>query len=209
MGTATAAPASAAGCRAGRTVLRRWYQAVYGLSTRRLVLFAVVVPAVLIGAAAIDGRVTARGVLLALLLGTATVTDLLWRRIFNWPTLAALAWVAGLHAVTPGGAGWTGLPAAAESATGAVVCFVVMLGLYLMFRGGEGDVKLLAAIGALLGPNQGMEALILGYVLAAGLALVILAGRRVGLGAGPFQLRTLPMAPFFTAGVVLTLGLPA
>jgi prepilin signal peptidase PulO-like enzyme (type II secretory pathway) len=48
----------------------------------------------------------------------------------------------------------------------------------------------------------------LGYVLAAGCAVGLIAGRKAGLTARAFQTRTLPMAPFFTAGVVLTLWLP-
>src|SRR5262249_11533535 len=33
------------------------------------------------------------GLLLALLLGTTTVTDLLWHRIFNWTTYTVVLWV--------------------------------------------------------------------------------------------------------------------
>ena len=44
----------------------------------------------LVGAPPALGTMTT--LVLVLVLSTATVTDLLWRRIFNWTTYTALAW---------------------------------------------------------------------------------------------------------------------
>lgn len=201
-GTATV-PAPVVG---GRVALKSWYRALYGMSFRRMIRVAVVVPAVCIAVAVAAGPATAQVVLLGLLLGTATATDLLWRRIFNWPTVAVFGWLAALQAiaqVAPGS--WIGLPTPTASVDGAFICFVVMFGMYVVFRGGEGDLKLLAAIGALVGPAHGLEVLVLGYLLAGVVALVIMAGRKAGSEARVFQARVLPMAPFFTAAVVLSL----
>ena len=186
--------------------VRRWYRGVYAVPLTRVAAAAVAVPAAGILLAVLAGG-TARVPVLTLALGAATVTDLLWRRIFNWVPVAAVGWVAGLHLLAPG-AGWTGLPSALESAAGFGACLGMMLALYAVFGGGEGDVKLVAAVGAVVGPWHGIEAVAFAYVLAAGVALVLLAGRRAGLRHAAFQARPLPMAPFVAAGVALTLGLP-
>ena len=110
----------------------------------------------------------------------------------NWLTLPALA--AGLagHGIV-GGVG--GL---AASLVGALACALVP---WLLFRKGAlggGDVKLFAALGALLGLRLGLDAELLAFVCAAVLALGQLArqGRlRVTLGnAGRLLLRR-PVAP--------------
>ncbi len=162
--------------------MRRWYRAAYALPTRTVALWAFAVPAVPVAAMALAGGTlgTACGVILLLALGVATVTDLLWRRIFNWLVLATLAWVAGLHLLAPG-ASWCGLPAPAESLFGFAACLGLMLLLNLLCRGGEGDVKLLAAVGAAVGPSAGVEVLMFGYLLAAPVALLLLAGQKAGL----------------------------
>lgn len=149
--------------------------------------------------------------LLVWLLGVATVTDLMWRRIFNCLLGPVLACVALLHAAGTLGL-HTGLPAPAQSALGLGLCFALMLVLYLTFRGGEGDVKMVAVLGAVLGCWHGVEAAMIGYLLAATVAVVLVVariahraaatapgGRAAVLGG------TLPMAPFFAAGTVLTL----
>ena len=187
--------------------VRRWYRSLYAVPLRRVTAVAVVVPAVAILAATFAGG-TARGPLLALALGTAAVTDLLWRRIPNWVPVSIVGWVAALQLLAPGAA-WTGLPTPGESGLGLAVCLGMMLVLYFVFRGGEGDVKLFAAVGTVVGPWHGAEAAGFAYLLAAAAAAVLLARRRLGLRGAAFQTRTLPMAPFVVAGVALTLGLPA
>lgn len=80
------------------------------------------------------------------------------------------------------------------------------------------DLKLLAVLGAVIGPYHGVEVLVAGYLLAAVMTLGIVSVRlarrassrvasgracpgRMGLLTG-----TLPMAPFFAAGVAFTLA---
>lgn len=104
----------------------------------------------------------------------ATATDLRSRRIPNWLVLPFL--IAGF-AVSSWINGWHGL---ARSAEGMVLGFAVF-GLFFWFGGmGAGDVKLAAAIGAWIGPQQTMLALLftalaggamaLGWALAGGFA---------------------------------------
>lgn len=145
--------------------------------------------------------------LLVWLLGVSVVSDLLWRRIFNWITGPALLLV-GLSTSF-------GLPHWQTSLAGFGVCLGLMLFLWFAFRGGEGDVKLIAVLGAVLGPVGGVEVAAGGYLLAAVVALGILACRlvnRVVTGRRSekrFTAGTLPMAPFFALAAVLlhpTLG---
>ncbi len=53
-----------------------------------------------------------------------------------------------------------------QSLLGGIGCFVLMLVAYTLARGGAGDVKLAAAIGALIGFESGMLAIALSYILA-------------------------------------------
>ncbi len=100
----------------------------------------------------------------------ASATDLRWRRIPNWlvfPFLLAGFAISGwLH-------GWRGLAASGEGMALALLAF----GLFFFLGGmGAGDVKLCAAIGAWIGPQQMLLALIMtalvGGVMALGWALV-------------------------------------
>jgi prepilin peptidase CpaA len=88
-------------------------------------------------------------------LGVATFTDLRSRRIPNWLVLPFL--LAGL-AVSIWMYGWQGL---GQSLGGALLGLVVYGILFWMGGMGAGDVKLCAAIGAWVGPQQLMLALVL------------------------------------------------
>jgi prepilin peptidase CpaA len=125
--------------------------------------------------------------LLAGLLLTATVTDVRVRKVYNWTTypgilLALLANVAGsawgldLQSPLNGRLGLVGFP---ESLAGCALCGFVMLLCYVFFPGGVGggDVKLLAMIGAFLGPWQGLEALLWTFVLGACVAVGLIVWR--------------------------------
>lgn len=151
---------------------------------------------------------TLRVLLLALLLVSATVTDLLWRRIFNWTTYTVFAWVAVLQllaATLPlGGASgkeslsaWgaaLGMLPWRDSLAGFAIGFVLMLVLYNVFRGGAGDLKLAAVLGSLVGVSSLIEVLIYAYILAGVFAaclvvaiigpgpLLVFMARSVGLG---------------------------
>jgi prepilin peptidase CpaA len=180
--------------------------------------------------AGVPGTMT--DLVLVLVLGTATVTDLLWRRIFNWTTYPALAWGLALHGAgvlpIPGGEVLGALPLS-TALLGLLTGFGVTFLAFLAFRGGAGDVKLVAVLGLLLGSGRVVEVIFYGYLFAALFALGYLVWR-----AGPLTLlmrlllilglpdslipattdlrellrQRLPMAPFLTAGLVAALLWP-
>jgi prepilin peptidase CpaA len=102
----------------------------------------------------------------ALCLGAAAaVQDVRARKISNWFTVGGLA--AGLILAAHTG-GCSGLWHAAE---GAAAGFAVFFGMHLLGGLGGGDVKLMAAFGALLGA----KGVLLAAVLAAGLGGLVAA----------------------------------
>lgn len=122
-----------------------------------------------------------------------------WRtgHIPNWTTLGALAAAPLLHAgVGLSAAGGRGaLDAVGFSVLGALLASVVPLLLYRAGAIGGGDVKLLAAVGALCRPLIGIEAEFYGFFAAALLAPARLAwegklfrvlGNTVALALNPF-----------------------
>lgn len=90
-------------------------------------------------------------------------------RVPNWLTLGALLSAPlvafALQASAEGAR--AGLVAAAMSVLGAVVCGLGPLVAYAKGGLGGGDVKLLAAIGALLGFRLGLDAEFYGFVIGA------------------------------------------
>jgi Flp pilus assembly protein protease CpaA len=117
-----------------------------------------------------SGAVLATALLLAFT-SIAAVTDLLWSKIYNWNTyggivlaLAARAW----HGTSPLVDGVEGLLSCGGLMT---ICFVVFAGI------GGGDVKLMAMLGAWLGWEKGVEALLWTFVLAAAFAMIGLIWR--------------------------------
>jgi prepilin peptidase CpaA len=218
---------------------------------RRLWLAAVIVPVLLAqpwpllaGAAGLAAPWPAvTGLVLGLTLLTATATDLARRRIYNWCTYSAVAWAAALQltvaligdqtvstasASPKTVAAWIGGPTPTDALWGLFVGFGVTFALYTVFRGGAGDVKLVAAIGAFIGPMLVLQALVYAYLFAgiAALAylmwtagpLALLARTWTALGlpandairtrAAEAQLATrrrMPMGPFHAAGTVLAL----
>ena len=108
------------------------------------------------------------------LLAVAAVVDFRTRRIPNALNLAILA--GGLAAsVAHGGLGWAGL---GGSIAGVAVGFGLMFHAFLFRFSGGGDVKLLAACGAWLGPWGALVLFALQALLGAGLVL----GQAVGQG---------------------------
>ncbi len=106
----------------------------------------------------------------------AALTDLKARRIPNWLTVpAALAGLA-FHGLAPSGWGF------GTSVGGFAVGFGLLLIPFLLGGGGMGDVKLLAALGAWLGPALLFVAFALSIGLAAGLAMSVLIYQTARLG---------------------------
>lgn len=114
-----------------------------------------------------DDSVLIDGLLLAFL-AVATVTDVRGHRIYNWTTYPGI--VAGLVLNAALG-GWAGLE---ESGLGLLVCGFVMLVCFVLFNVGGGDVKLIAMLGAFLGLERGITAMLWTFVLGAVMGMVIL-----------------------------------
>jgi prepilin peptidase CpaA len=132
-------------------------------------------------------------VLLVGLLLVATFTDVAWHRISNWITYPGMLVALGLNLLGTGllaagvvdrrtllSLGWVGF---SESLFGLLACGFVLLVCYVLFKVGGGDVKLMAMLGAFLGPQRGTEALLWTFVLGGCLGLIVLIWR-----VGPLRL---------------------
>jgi len=122
----------------------------------------------------------------------ASIYDLRTGHIPNWLTLGAWGFALGAHASVGAlhfGAG-EGVVALACSLAGAVVTALVPLLLYSRRGLGGGDVKLLAAVGALCGVSLGMDIELGACVVAALYAGAKLAhrGRLLSATGAAFQL---------------------
>lgn len=114
------------------------------------------------------------------------------------------------------------------SLTGATLCFTLMLVVYLAQATGGGDVKLAAAIGAFLGPHDGLMAIGWCHLIAGIVAVIWMLSRvsfpklitstidyakiaflqrgvpSVSLEVNRLANRRMPMAAFFALGVLFT-----
>lgn len=105
-------------------------------------------------------------VLLTVLLVTAMCTDLRSSRIPNWLTFPSMGLAIVAH-------GWSaGLPGALFSLGGLGMGLGLFLLIHLSGSIGAGDVKLMAAVGAMVGPYgallSGLLAIMVGGVYAVG-----------------------------------------
>jgi len=98
----------------------------------------------------------------------AVITDLLWRRIPNFLTIPAFVVAVVVRSVFQG---WTGFGLAIAGAVAAPV-------LLLLIHGGKGigmgDLKLTAAVGAMLGPVMAIVAVLLSAVAGGLLAIAMM-----------------------------------
>jgi len=133
-------------------------------------------------------------ILLLTLLAVAAATDFWRHKIYNGNTYSGIlaAWIfnaaGSLWLWSVGGdreamvklarLGWIGI---ADSMVGFLVCGAVVLVCYLLFKVGGGDVKLIAMMGAVLGMEQGIMAMLWTFVIAACVGLIVLVWR-VGPG---------------------------
>jgi prepilin peptidase CpaA len=111
--------------------------------------------------------------------GLAAAYDLRTREIPNWIPLLIVVWgclatAAGLHDVT-----WMGM------AAGALLAAVLAAPVFYLGGLGGGDAKLLAAIGAAVGPQALLSVLAWMAVAGGMLALVAMARRRREFAYGP------------------------
>ena len=130
---------------------------------------------------------------LAALLMTAIWTDLRASRIPNWLTFSAMGFALVVHA-------WVGgLHGAIFGLTGLGTGLGLFLILYASGSVGAGDVKLMAAVGALVGPFGALLSGLLAIMVGGAYALGAMCYQWGVLGAG----RKLVSA---TQGALLTRG---
>jgi prepilin peptidase CpaA len=144
--------------------------------------------------------------------GVAAITDVWSRRIPNWLTFGSL--VLGILLNT-----WLhGLEGTLASLAGAALGIGVLLPFYAIGVLGAGDVKLMGALGAVLGPQSLVSVVIYGAIAGGLMSIVILAmnGRLLDTVHGLVIRRELPArngatAPYAVAiasGVILSVVLP-
>lgn len=153
-------------------------------------------------------------VALALLAATVSaVTDVGTRRIPNWLTGGTL--LLGLIVNTLTG-GWSGL---ALAGAGAALGLALLLPFFAMNVMGAGDVKLLAALGAVVGPRELISVALYAAVAGGVLSAIILARQgRLMVTLEEIVVRRVPptrggaKAPYavaIAAGVYCSMLLPA
>ena len=103
---------------------------------------------------------------------TAAFIDVRQHRIPNWVTYPAIAMGILLRCSF---LGWRGL---ASALAGCLIAGGLVLVFYLVRAMGAGDVKLLAAIGSLVGPSHAVMVLIATAIAGGVLALVYVLFRR-------------------------------
>ena len=102
----------------------------------------------------------------------AVVTDLLWRRIPNRLTLLAAICGLAVHGVVHG--------YLLDSLGGAAFGFVILLGPYLLWGIGGGDVKLLTVVGLALGVERVLTASLM-MALSGGILAILVKWNVFGL----------------------------
>lgn len=116
-------------------------------------------------------------ILLGILVTVAAIYDIRFRRIPNWLVLAGIfaGFIWNVYSA-PGGAGLgaqvgSGL---GRAAIGLGLGFILYFPLYLLRARGAGDVKLLAAVGCIVGAGNCFWVFLLTAVLGGLIALVLL-----------------------------------
>lgn len=110
-----------------------------------------------------------RTIVVLILVAIAAWTDLRERKLYNWNTYTGMLIGLGIHALP-------GSPIAlTDSLAGWLACGLLMLLCFVLMPVGGGDVKLLAMIGAGLGLEDGLVALLwtctLGAITAAAVVI--------------------------------------
>ncbi|MBV9897374.1 MAG: prepilin peptidase [Chloroflexi bacterium] len=142
----------------------------------------------------------------------AALIDVWSRRIPNWVTFGTLLGGVLINAWLHGFSG------ALLALTGAGLGLALLLPFYMMRAIGAGDVKLLAAIGALIGPSMLVSVAVYGALVGGAMSVFVLVRRRLLLRtlgdmlAGEVRARSGATAPYGVAiasGMYLSLLLPA
>lgn len=103
---------------------------------------------------------------------SACVTDLRWRRIPNLLTFAGAAAALVFYSATQG------LSGLGFSAAGFAIGLVIFLPLFVVRGLGGGDVKLMAALGAWIGPASALWLAALAAIAGGVFALIVAAANR-------------------------------
>ncbi len=102
-----------------------------------------------------------RTIVVLILVAIAAWTDLRERKLYNWNTYTGMLIGVGIHLLP-------GSPlAVTDSLAGWLACGLIMLLCFVLMPIGGGDVKLLAMIGAGLGLEDGLTALLWTCTLGA------------------------------------------
>ncbi len=115
--------------------------------------------------------------LLCALLSLAVWHDILTRRIPNWLVLSGLLMGLALNTIMPSGAGFYSEPSGAIgfrlAFEGAALGLALLLPFYAFGAMGAGDVKLMAMVGAFVGPESIFGTTILTLLAGGVLALAV------------------------------------
>lgn len=102
-----------------------------------------------------------RTIVVLIWVAVAAWTDLRERKLYNWNTYSGMLIGLAMHA-------WPGSPLAlTDSLAGWLACGLLMLLCFVLMPVGGGDVKLLAMLGAGLGLEDGLTALLWTCTLGA------------------------------------------
>lgn len=104
----------------------------------------------------------------------ATVTDLRSRRIPNWLTVSALVLGFGLNALIAYPSPLEGIWLATK---GFAFAFALNLVMYMLHMTGAGDLKLLAAVGAMVGLSDFLGIFLLTALIGGVLAIILMAAK--------------------------------
>lgn len=109
--------------------------------------------------------------LLALIVAPAAIIDLRWRRVPNWLTVSGVVLGIALHTILSHTDGlWFSLK-------GLGLAFLIYLPLYLLRGMGAGDVKLMAAVGSIVGPANWLQIFVLTLVFGAVAAIILVLAK--------------------------------
>jgi len=108
---------------------------------------------------------------LVLAVMVATFTDLRSRRIPNWLTVSTLVLGFVLNALIAYPSPWDGVWLAAK---GFGLAFALNLVMYMLHMTGAGDVKLLAAVGAMVGFSDFLGIFLLTALIGGVLAIILM-----------------------------------
>jgi prepilin peptidase CpaA len=143
---------------------------------------------------------------LFLILLISLVTDLRRHKIYNSVTLPAVGLGLTWHT---GSGGWTGFLFSGE---GMLLGFGLLLVPYLLGGMGAGDVKLLAAVGALTGPAFVFSSFLYSSMIGGVIALIIIirsSGWKQSLlriGHASLKFRSNAVQGAFPYGVAIAIG---